>query len=143
MALKVPAILVVTEVEMPRTVIIADDAPFMRTMLKGIVENMGFEVVAEAGNGDEAVERHLHHRPTLTILDVTMPGSDGVDAARRIVAADPQAVVVMACALGQKEEVLAAIKAGARDFVIKPFETDRVEAVLQSLLERLPVGANT
>ncbi len=124
---------------MPRTVIIADDSPFMRTMLKGIVDNMGFEVVAEAGNGDEAVVAHLRHHPTVTILDVTMPGSDGVEAARRIVAADPQAVVVMSCALGQKEEVLAAIKAGARDFVIKPFETDRVEAVLESLLERLPV----
>jgi two-component system chemotaxis response regulator CheY len=123
---------------MPRTVIIADDSPFMRTMLKGIVDNMGFEVLAEAANGDEAVTEHLRHHPTVTILDVTMPGSDGVDAARRIVAADAQAVVVMSCALGQKEEVLAAIKAGARDFVIKPFEADRVEAVLQSLLERIP-----
>lgn len=123
---------------MPRTVIIADDSPFMRTMLKGIVDNLGFEVVAEAANGDEAVEQHRQHHPTVTILDVTMPGSDGVGAARRIVAADPQAVVVMSCALGQKEEVLAAIKAGARDFVIKPFETDRVEAVLQALLERIP-----
>lgn len=124
---------------MPRTVLIADDSPFMRAMLQGIVENTGFEVVAQAANGDEAVEAHLRHHPTVTILDVTMPGSDGVDAARRIVAADPQAVVVMACALGQKEEVLAAIKAGARDFVIKPFEADRVEAVLQSLLERMAV----
>jgi len=124
---------------MPRTVIIADDSPFMRTMLKGIVDKMGFEVVAEAANGDEAVEEHLRHHPTVTILDVTMPGSDGVGAARQIVAADPQAIVVMSCALGQKEEVLAAIKAGARDFVIKPFETDRVEAVLQSLLERIPI----
>ena len=123
---------------MPRTVIIADDSPFMRTMLKGIVDNMGFEVVAEAANGDEAVEQHQRLHPTVTILDVTMPGSDGVGAAQRIVAADPQAVVVMSCALGQKEEVLAAIKAGARDFVIKPFETDRVEAVLQALLERIP-----
>jgi two-component system, chemotaxis family, chemotaxis protein CheY len=131
--------LVVPEVEMPRTVIIADDSPFMRTMLKGIVDNMGFEVVAEAANGDEAVEEHRRHHPTVTILDVTMPGSDGVNAAQRIVAEDPQAVVVMSCALGQKEEVLAAIKAGARDFVIKPFETDRVEAVLQALLERIPV----
>ncbi len=123
---------------MPWTVIIADDSPFMRTMLKGIVENMGFEVVGEAANGDEAVAQHLRQHPTVTILDVTMPDSDGVDAARRIVAADPQAVVVMACALGQKDEVLAAIKFGARDFVIKPFETDRVEAVLHSLLERIP-----
>jgi two-component system, chemotaxis family, chemotaxis protein CheY len=139
MAPKAPAILVVPEVEMPRTVLIADDSPFMRTMLKGIVENMGFEVVAEAANGDEAVAQHLLHHPTVIILDVTMPGSDGVDAAQRIVAADPQAVVVMSCALGQKEEVLTAIKAGARDFVIKPFETDRVEAVLQSLLDRIPV----
>lgn len=124
---------------MPRTVLIADDSPFMRSLLKGIVEHMGLEVVAEAASGDEAVTGHLHHRPTVSILDVTMPGSDGVGAARRIVAADPDAVVVMSCALGQKEEVLAAIKAGARDFVIKPFEADRVEAVLESLLERLPV----
>jgi two-component system, chemotaxis family, chemotaxis protein CheY len=139
MAPKAPANLVVPEVEMPRTVLIADDSPFMRTMLKGILDNMGFEVVAEAANGDEAVSQHLLQHPTVTILDVTMPGSDGVGAAQRIVAADPQAVVVMSCALGQKEEVLAAIKAGARDFIIKPFEADRVEAVLQSLLDRIPV----
>jgi len=124
---------------MQQTVIIADDAQFMRVMLKDILEDSGWLVVAEAADGREAVERYRELRPDLVMLDITMPGLDGVEACRRIVALDPHAKVVMVSALGQKEEVLAAIRAGAGDFVIKPFEAERVEETVRSLLARRPL----
>ncbi len=121
------------------TVIIADDAPFMRAMLRGIVTDLGLEVAGEASDGAEAVALYRQHAPTLALIDLTMPGVDGVEAVRQIVAHDPAAALVMVSALGQKDAVLAAVKAGALDFIIKPFEADRVEATLQKILGRLPV----
>jgi two-component system chemotaxis response regulator CheY len=125
------------EASMLGTVIIADDAAFMRAMLRDIITPMGLDVVAEAADGAEAVALHAQLQPTLTLLDVTMPGMDGVEAARRIMASDPAATIVMISALGQKDQVLAAVKAGALDFVIKPFEPDRVEETLRQVLTRL------
>jgi two-component system chemotaxis response regulator CheY len=121
------------------TVIIADDAPFMRAMLRDIVIELGLEVVAEAADGAEAVAQYRQHRPTLILLDVTMPGTDGVEAARQITTTDAHAAVVMISALGQKDQVLAAVKAGALDFIIKPFEPERVEATLRQILARLEI----
>jgi len=126
---------------MQQTVIIADDAQFMRAMLKDILEEIGWTVIAEASDGAEAVQLFLHHRPALMMLDITMPGCDGVTACQQILAADPDARIVMISALGQKEEVLAAVRAGAGDFVIKPFEAERVEETVRSLLLRQPQGA--
>ncbi len=123
---------------MQQTVIIADDAQFMRHMLRDILQDVGLQVVAEAADGEEAVIRHLEHRPHLTLLDITMPGLDGVEACRRIVGHDPDARVIMISALGQKEEVLAAVRAGARDFVIKPFEPDRVADTVRGVLRHEP-----
>jgi len=128
---------------MGHTAIIADDAPFMRVMLRDVLEDMDLQVVGEAGDGDEAIELHRATCPDLVFLDVTMPGTGGVDAARRILAERPDATVVMISALGQKDEVLAAIQAGARDFVIKPFEPDRVEATVVRLLARLPYSTSS
>ncbi len=123
---------------MQQTVIIADDAQFMRAMLKDILEEIGCSVVAEASDGETAVALYRQHRPSLVMLDITMPGCDGVTACQRILAHDPQAKVVMISALGQKDEVLAAVRAGAGDFVIKPFEAERVEDTVRSLLARQP-----
>lgn len=121
---------------MQQTVIIADDAQFMRLMLKDILEDMGLTVVAEATDGHQAVADYLELRPDLVMLDITMPGLDGVAACREILTHDPHARVVMISALGQKDEVLAAVRAGAGDFVIKPFEAERVEVTVRSLLTR-------
>lgn len=123
---------------MQQTVIIADDAQFMRAMLKDILEDIGLKVVAEAADGQTALAQYLEHRPTLAMLDITMPGGDGVTACQQILAADPSARVIMISALGQKDEVLAAVRAGAGDFVIKPFEAERVEETVRSLLARQP-----
>lgn len=124
---------------MRQTVIIADDAQFMRTMLKDIVEEIGLKVVAEAGDGLTARTLYREHRPTLVMLDITMPGCDGVTACRQILQDDPAARIIMISALGQKEAVLAAIRAGAGDFVIKPFEAERVEETVRSMLARQPL----
>jgi two-component system chemotaxis response regulator CheY len=121
---------------MQQTVIIADDAQFMRVMLKDILEDLGFDVVAEASDGHEAVQQYLDHRPDLIMLDITMPGLDGVTACHEIVMHDPSARVIMISALGQKDEVLAAVRSGAGDFVIKPFEPERVEETVRKQLAR-------
>ena len=123
---------------MQQTVIIADDAHFMRAMLREILTDLGWHVVAEAAGGEDAVLRFLEHRPDLVMLDVSMPDLDGVEACRRIVGHDPGARVVMVSALGQKDQVLASIRAGAADFVIKPFEPERVAETLRGLSTRQP-----
>ena len=119
---------------MGKTVLIADDAEFMRLMLREIVEDMGLQVVAEAEDGFEAIGAWRRSRPDLVLLDITMPNMDGIEALRAIVDEDPDTPVVMISALGQKELVLAAVKAGARDFVIKPFDQERVQETLGRLL---------
>jgi two-component system, chemotaxis family, chemotaxis protein CheY len=115
-------------------VLVVDDAAFMRKMVSDALVRGGHEVVGEAGNGVEAVARFQELRPDLTTLDITMPEKDGLAALAEIVAADPSARVVMCSALGQESKVLEAIKLGARDFVVKPFQPDRViEAVGKAL----------
>ena len=107
-------------------VLIVDDAAFMRKMLSDALTGGGHEVVGEAGNGVEAVERFQELRPDLTTLDITMPEKDGIQALKEILSFDPAARVVMCSALGQESKVLESIKAGAKDFVVKPFQPDRV-----------------
>jgi two-component system chemotaxis response regulator CheY len=115
-------------------VLIVDDAAFMRKMLSDALTGGGHEVVGEAGNGVEAVERFQELRPDLTTLDITMPEKDGIQALKEILSFDPAARVVMCSALGQESKVLESIKAGAKDFVVKPFQADRVlEAVGKAL----------
>ena len=119
---------------MGHTVLIVDDAEFMRVMLREIVEDMGLTVVGEAADGSEAVDLYRHLRPDLVLLDITMPQMDGTEALRAIMDLHPEAAVVMITALGQKEQVLTAIKAGARDFIIKPFDQERVQDTLERIL---------
>ena len=115
-------------------ILVVDDAAFMRKMVSDALIKGGHEVVGEAGNGVEAVARFQELRPDLMTLDITMPEKDGLTALAEIVAADPSARVVMCSALGQEAKVLEAIKLGAKDFVVKPFQPDRViEAVGKAL----------
>lgn len=127
---------------MSHAVLIVDDADFMRDILREIVQDLGWAVAGEAADGAQAIAMYRQQRPDLVLLDITMPGMDGNEALKAILELDPEARVVMITALGQKEQVLAAIKAGARDFVIKPFDTERVAATLTRLLGMPePVGA--
>jgi len=112
-------------------ILIADDALFMRNMLREIFAKAGYQVVGEAGNGVEAVEKYLELRPDLVTMDIVMPLKSGIEALQQITAADPQACVVMCSALGQEALILEAVQAGARDFIIKPFREERVLEVVR------------
>jgi two-component system, chemotaxis family, chemotaxis protein CheY len=107
-------------------ILVVDDAAFMRKMVGDALAKVGHEVVGEAGNGVEALSQFQALKPDLVTLDITMPEKDGLAALAEIMAADPSAKVVMCSALGQESKVLEAIKLGAKDFVVKPFQPDRV-----------------
>ena len=107
-------------------VLVVDDAAFMRKVVSDALSGGGHEVIGEAANGREAITRYLELKPELITLDITMPEMDGLTALREIIAMDPGARVIMCSALGQESKVLEAIKAGAKDFVVKPFKTERV-----------------
>lgn len=115
-------------------ILIVDDAAFMRMMLKNIVSSSGHEVVGEAVDGEEAVEKYRELRPDLVTLDITMPKMDGLAALKAIVGEDPSAVVVMCSAMGQQSMVIDAIQSGAKDFIVKPFQPERVNECLQKNL---------
>ena len=111
-------------------IMVVDDAAFMRMMLKDILTKNGYEVVAEAENGVKAVEKYKEFTPDLVLMDITMPELDGIGAVRQIKSCDPNAKIIMCSAMGQQAMVLEAIQAGAKDFIVKPFQADRiVEAV--------------
>jgi two-component system chemotaxis response regulator CheY len=115
-------------------ILVVDDAAFMRKMVSDALTKGGHEVVGEAGTGTEAVLRFQELNPELTTLDITMPEKDGLTALREIIELDPSARVIMCSALGQESKVLESIKLGARDFVVKPFQAERVlEAVGKAL----------
>ncbi|MDT8716679.1 response regulator [Clostridium sp. 19966] len=115
-------------------VLIVDDAAFMRMMIKDILEKNGYEVVGEANNGIKAVELYKKEKPDIVTMDITMPDMDGIEAVKQIKAFDGAAKVIMCSAMGQQTMVMDAIKAGARDFIVKPFQADRVlEAVKKAL----------
>lgn len=115
---------------MSKRVLIVDDAIFMRMKLKDILEKNGYEVVGEAQNGMEAVEKYQAEKPDIVTMDITMPEMDGVAALKAIIQIDPNAKVIMCSAMGQQTMVMEAIQSGALDFIVKPFDTDRV---IQSL----------
>jgi len=111
---------------MSKKVLIVDDAVFMRMKLKDILEKNGYEVVGEAQNGQEAFEKYQATTPDLVTMDITMPEVDGLETLKMIRTFDAQAKVVMCSAMGQQGMVMDAIRAGAVDFIVKPFDTDRV-----------------
>lgn len=119
---------------MSGTVLICDDAIFMRTMIGDILRQAGFDVVGEAENGREAVEKYRELRPDFVTMDIVMPDMGGIDAVREIVDEDPRARILMCSAMGQQALVIEAIQAGAKDFVVKPFQPSRVLEAVQRVL---------
>ncbi|MCX7828446.1 MAG: response regulator [Thermanaerothrix sp.] len=115
-------------------VLIVDDAAFMRMMLKDILTKNGFEVVGEAENGKVAVQMYSELKPDVVTMDITMPEMDGLAAVKEIKQQDPNAKVVMVSAMGQQAMVIEAIRAGAADFIVKPFQPDRVLEALSKAL---------
>jgi two-component system, chemotaxis family, chemotaxis protein CheY len=107
-------------------VLIVDDAAFMRMMLKDILTKNGLEVAGEAVNGADAIDKYRELNPDIVTMDITMPEKDGITAVKEIKAFAPQAKIIMCSAMGQQPMVLEAIQAGAKDFVVKPFQADRV-----------------
>ena len=114
--------------------LVVDDAAFMRKMVTDALTKGGHEVVGEAGNGVEAIDRYRDLKPDLMTLDITMPEKDGLAALKEIMELDPSAKVVMCSALGQESKVLESIKIGAKDFVVKPFQPDRVLGAVDKAL---------
>ena len=111
-------------------VMICDDAAFMRMMIKDILTKNGYEIAAEAENGQKAVEKYPEAKPDLVLMDITMPELDGIGALKKIKESDAGAKVIMCSAMGQQAMVIESIQAGAKDFIVKPFQADRVlEAV--------------
>ncbi len=119
---------------MASRVLIVDDAAFMRMMIKDILEKNGFQVIGEANNGLKAVELYKKEKPDIVTMDITMPDMDGIEAVKAIKAFDPAAKVIMCSAMGQQTMVMDAIRAGARDFIVKPFQADRVLEAIRKVL---------
>lgn len=115
-------------------IMVVDDAAFMRMMLKDILTKGGYDVVGEAENGLKAIEKYKELTPDLVLMDITMPELDGIGAVRQIKEIDPAAKIIMCSAMGQQAMVLESIQAGAKDFIVKPFQADRIiEAVRKSV----------
>lgn len=119
---------------MAKRILIVDDAAFMRMMIKDILTKNGFDVVGEAADGVQAVEKYFDLKPDLVTMDITMPEMDGIAALKAIKEKDPSAIILMCSAMGQQAMVIDAIQAGAKDFIVKPFQADRVvEAIGKAL----------
>jgi two-component system chemotaxis response regulator CheY len=116
------------------TVLVCDDAIFMRTMISDILSQAGYEVVGEAESGNQAVQRYQQLKPDLVTMDIVMPDMGGIEAVREIMKLDPSARILMCSAMGQQALVIEAIQAGAKDFVVKPFQPSRVLEAVQRVL---------
>ncbi|GEN57367.1 response regulator [Halolactibacillus alkaliphilus] len=114
-------------------ILVTDDAAFMRMQLKNIFQSLGHEVVGEAENGQVAIDLYNDLKPDLVTMDITMPEMNGVEAVKNIKANDPGATIVMCSAMGQQQMVLEAIQAGAKDFIVKPFDQDRIKQALEKI----------
>lgn len=118
---------------MAKRVLIVDDAAFMRMLLKDIITKAGYEVVGEAANGVEAVEKFKELKPDVVTMDITMPEMNGIDAIKKIKEFAPDAKIIVCSAMGQQAMVVEAIQAGAKDFIVKPFQHSRVVEALQKI----------
>lgn len=119
---------------MAKNILIVDDAAFMRMMLKDILTKNGYNVIGEAENGKIAVSKYNELKPDLVTLDITMPEMDGISALKAIRQNDASAKIVMCSAMGQQAMVIDAIQSGARDFIVKPFQPDRVMEAVRKVL---------
>lgn len=120
---------------MEKSVLIVDDAAFMRMMIKDMISQNGFQVAGEAENGEEAVRLYQELKPDIVTMDITMPEKDGITAVKEIMAMDSNARIIICSAMGQQGLVKEAIQAGARDFVVKPFQPERVIQALGKALQ--------
>ena len=119
---------------MANRILIVDDAAFMRMMIKDILSKNGYEIVGEANDGSQAIEKYKELKPDLVTMDITMPEMDGITSLKEIKKLDPNSKVIMCSAMGQQAMVIDAIQAGAKDFIVKPFQADRViEAIKKTL----------
>ena len=119
---------------MAKNILICDDAAFMRMMIKDILTKNGYNIVGEAENGAKAVEKYNELKPDLVLMDITMPEMDGIEALKKIKSGDPNASIIMCSAMGQQAMVIESIQSGAKDFIVKPFQADRVlEAVKKAI----------
>ena len=118
---------------MAKTILLVDDATFMRAKMKSLVEKLGFQVVGEGANGQEGVEKYKALSPDIVIMDITMPEMDGVEALRQIMKHNPKAAVVMVSAMGQERIVMETVLAGAKTFIVKPYQDEKVAQVLSKL----------
>ncbi len=119
---------------MANGILLVDDAAFMRMMIKDILSKNGFEILGEAENGAKAVEKYKELTPDLVIMDITMPEMDGIQAVKAIKEINPDAKIIMCSAMGQQGMVIEAIQAGAKDFIVKPFQADRVIEAVKKVL---------
>lgn len=119
---------------MGNRVLVVDDAAFMRMMIKDILRKGGYEVVGEAEDGAKAIEKYKDLMPDLVTMDITMPDMDGISAVKEIRKVNPNALIIMCSAMGQQAMVIDAIQAGAKDFVVKPFQPDRVLEAIRKVL---------
>ena len=119
---------------MAKNILICDDAAFMRMMIKDILTKNGYNIVGEAENGAKAVEKYAELKPDLVLMDITMPEMDGIEALKKIKAADANASIIMCSAMGQEAMVIESIQSGAKDFIVKPFQADRVLEAVQKVV---------
>lgn len=115
-------------------ILIVDDAIFMRRIISDVLKKNGFNVVGEASNGLEAIQKYEELKPNLVIMDITMPEKNGIEAVKEIIAMDPDAKVIMCSAMGQDSMVKESIVAGARDFIVKPFQSDDILKKVKKLI---------
>ena len=119
---------------MAKNILICDDAAFMRMMIKDILTKNGYNIVGEAENGAKAVEKYNELKPDLVLMDITMPEMDGIEALKKIKSGDPNASIIMCSAMGQQAMVIKSIQSGAKDFIVKPFQADRVLEAVQKVV---------
>ena len=119
---------------MAKNILICDDAAFMRMMIKDILTKNGYNIAGEAENGAKAVEKYNELKPDLVLMDITMPEMDGIQALKKIKETDPNASVIMSSAMGQQAMVIESIQSGAKDFIVKPFQADRVLEAVQKVV---------
>ena len=119
---------------MAKNILICDDAAFMRMMIKDILTKNGYNIVGEAENGAKAVEKYAELKPDLVLMDITMPEMDGIEALKKIKAAAANASIIMCSAMGQQAMVIESIQSGAKDFIVKPFQADRVLEAVQKVV---------
>lgn len=121
---------------MSKRILVVDDAAFMRMMIKNILSKNGYEIVGEAENGKDAIEFYKKLKPDLVTMDITMPEMNGIEGVKAILEFDPNAKIIMCSAMGQQAMVMEAIQVGAKDFIVKPFQQERILQAIGRVLAR-------